>query len=65
MTHSQPPAPARVRRRSLLGGVVAAAVALASRKARAGSRSADRPADRRGRRDRDAGAKRPIWIGHI
>jgi hypothetical protein len=68
MTHSQPPAPARVRRRTVLGGLFAAvAAALAPRRAHARSRGAHAGPERRA--DQPAGqsteAKRPIWIGHL
>jgi hypothetical protein len=74
MTHRKPPAPARVRRRSVLGGLFAAvAAALAPRRAHARSRGADAGPDRRSessaRSAQSAGrspeAKRPIWIGHL
>lgn len=62
MTLSRSPAPARVRRRTLLGSAIAAALALVSRTARA--RSLD-PTPAARRRGPAAEAKRPIWIGHI
>jgi hypothetical protein len=60
MTHSHPPAPTHLRRRTLLGVAIAAiAGVLAPRRARARSRSAHQ------RAGQTTAAKRPIWIGHL
>jgi hypothetical protein len=74
MTHRKPPAPARVRRRTVLGGLFAAVTAaLAPRRAHARSRGTHTGPDRRPdqsaqsaqRAGRSPEAKRPIWIGHL
>lgn len=67
MTHRKPPAPARVRRRTVLGGLLAAVTAaLAPRRAHARSRGPDRrPEQGAQSAGRSTDAKRPIWIGHL
>jgi len=65
MTHRESPAPARVRRRTVLGALAAVVAALAPRRALARSRDARADQSAEQSPGQPTEPKRPIWIGHL